>query len=162
MSVIVNILAAIGLIVIISYVIHYLYVYIKKNQNKIDISQINPPADYMQNTGITCPDYWVNTGVDSKGNYVCKNLFNVKVNSDSKCNSKEMSFSPIQSGYTWEYNNPNGLKSLSDDDKYTFLTKAGSTNGLTTRCDWINKCGPSPTTQGVWQGVNEICNNPKQ
>ena len=56
MSVVVNILAAIGLIVIISYLSVYLYNHIKNRQVKATVSKIYPPGDYMQNSGVKC---WV-------------------------------------------------------------------------------------------------------
>ena len=165
MSIVVNILAGIGLIVIIAYLISYLWQYFQNRSDQKIISEINPPGSYMQNSGIKCPDYWVNTGVDSNGNYICKNSFNIKTNEPktgtfaNKCNSDQAVFSPITSGNTWEYNNPNGLTSYSDMDKYNFVT---TTNGSApiSRCDWVNHCGPASNIQGIWSGVNEICNNP--
>ena len=161
MSVIVNILAAIGLIVIISYIIYYLYVYISKMQTQQTQSQMNPPGNYMQNSGIKCPDYWINTGVDNNGNYICENTFNIQTNpANAICNASTMNFTPIESGYTWEYGDPNGLTSLTDQDKYNFLQNSKGNGASVTRCSWINSCGPSSTVQGVWSGVNEICNSP--
>jgi hypothetical protein len=113
----------------------------------------------MQNTGIMCPDYWVNAGVDSNGNYICKNEFNIPINNNSNCNPKQMSFTPIPSGQTWEYGNPNGLTSMSSNDQYNFLNSS-AVSGSISRCSWINQCGPNTTTQGIWQGVNEMCNSP--
>ena len=158
MSIVINILAAIGLLVIISYAIYYLYVYIKKIQTNNEISLINPPPNYMQNTGIRCPDYWVNTGVDSNGNYICKNSFNIQTNNNPNCPS-QMNFTSIPSSATWEYNNPDGLTSLTDTDKYKFL-KNSSVGGSISRCDWVNQCGAASNVQGIWTGVNEICNSP--
>jgi hypothetical protein len=164
-SVIVNILAIIALIIIISYIIIYIYNYFQKKQNQHIASIIMPPGPYMQNSGIKCPDYWVNTGVDTNGNYICKNSFNIaSVNPTTgvaagKCNSEQLSFTPIDSGYTWEMNNPNGLTSYTREQKYNFLNTSSVNNSLT-RCQWINNCGPSSNVQGIWSGVNEICNGP--
>jgi hypothetical protein len=164
-SIIVNILAVIALIIIISYVIIFILKYLKNKKNQYIASRMNPPGPYMQNSGIKCPDYWVNTGVDQNGNYICKNSFNIpSVNPTSgvaagKCNSDQLTFTPMKSGYTWEMNNPNGLTSYSDQEKYDFLNKSFSNDSLT-RCQWINNCGPSSNVQGIWSGVNEICNNP--
>lgn len=160
MSVIVNILAAIGLIVIISYLVYYLYQYIVKMQSLKEAAQMNPPGNYMQNSGIKCPDYWVNTGVDNNGNYICENTFNIQTNSSNgTCNSSTMKFPPVTQGYTWDYGNPNGLTSLTDEQKYNFVLNTSGTGSMT-RCNWINSCGPSSTVQGVWSGVNELCNSP--
>jgi len=162
MSVVVNILAAIGLIVIIAYIVYYIYNYIKDMQTQQTISQMNPPGSYMQNTGILCPDYWVNTGIDANGNYICENTFNIQTNTNPSCNSTQMMFSPVANGYTWDYGNPNGMTSLTDNDKYTFVEKstAKGVAGAISRCSWVNSCGPSTTVQGIWSGVNEICNSP--
>ena len=156
-QIVVNILAAFGLIVILGYLIYLLYKYVKDQKNKIVISSINPPGDYMQNSGIKCPDYWVNTGNDNK-NYICKNSFNIQTNTDDSnhCNSDSLTFSQIPHGYTWEYGNPNGLTSLTDRQRYDFVNS--KKDGSISRCDWINKCGPISSVQGTWSGVNEVCN----
>ena len=165
-SIIVNILAVIGLIIIISYIIYYIFNYIKNKNQKAIVKKINPPPSYMQNTGLKCPDYWVNTGIDDNGNFICKNSFNIETNNPktgkfaNKCNSEEMAFTPVDDGFTWDYNNPN-LKTLDDADKYSFLATSAVSNSLS-RCDWINNCGPSNNIQGVWTGVNEVCNNPPE
>jgi len=163
-SVIINIFAIIGLIIIITYAIRYLYLYVRKKESQKIAMSANPPGNYMQNSGIKCPDYWVNIGYDSSGNYLCKNSFNIATNNPTtgiaagKCNSKEMIFSPVKSGYTWEYGNPHNLTTLSDDEKYDFLNKSSPSS--LSRCQWINYCGPNPNVQGIWSGVNDICNHP--
>jgi hypothetical protein len=165
MSVVINILAAIGLIVIISYIVYYLFTYFQNAKFQKTISQINPPPSYMQNVGINCPDYWINMGPDSNGNIQCKNSFNIPVSSSTTCPST-MVFPSIPSGQSWDYGNPNGLTSMSDNDKYKFLNtlatgpNSSAISNSLSRCSWINQCGPSNTVQGVWQGVNEICNSP--
>jgi hypothetical protein len=164
MSVVVTILAAIGLIFVISYLIYYLYIYLQNKSKQRFIENINPPGSYMQNSGIKCPDYWVNTGLDPSGNYQCHNSFNVaSVNPTTgsyanKCNATDMVFLKVDDGRTWEYNNPNGLTSYNELDRYNFL-KQSVPNSIS-RCDWINNCGPSSSVQGIWSGVNEICNAP--
>ena len=170
---IINILAIIGLIILISYLISYLYNYFKqRTANKLN-AQVNPPLTYMQQTGLRCPDYWVNAGVDPNGNYICKNSFNLdikknpsneckNVNCYSKPEDKTISFNPLPSGYTWELGNPSGLTSYTQTERYDFVNQ--TTNGAeTSRCDWIKCCGPSHNTDAVWQGVEKTCNtNPNQ
>lgn len=158
-QIVVNILAAVGLLVIIGYLVYLLYNYVKDQQSKVIIKAVNPPGDYMQNTGIKCPDYWVNTGVDSNNNYVCKNSFNIQTQSTTspKCKTDVMTFPPVKNGYTWEYGNPNGLTSYSDLDRYNFVHGQLGTSGLS-RCDWINQCGPTTDVQGTWSGVDQVCN----
>ena len=166
-TIILNIFALIGVVVILLVAIYYTVQYMKHRTSIRIASQMNPPGAYMQNSGIKCPDYWVNTGIDSNGNYICKNSFNIEsVNPTTGstaglCNPTQLTFNPIQSGYTWELNNPNGLTSYTDDEKYTFLNATPVNGSTLNRCQWINSCGPSSNVQGIWSGVNEICNNPK-
>ena len=171
-SVVINIFAVIGLLVILIYIIYYLWSSLQQKNFKMIESRINPPSEYMQQSGIKCPDYWVNTGVDSNGNYICKNSYNVNVSkstnsscSNINCNADEAIFLQLPSGQTWQAGNPNGLTSMSSDDKYNFVNdNGGNTNA--SRCDWAKCCGASnnPSTksmnQAVWLGVNEICNRP--
>ena len=165
MNVIINILAGIALCILFFYIIRYLYKYMKNRQNQYIASITNPPGSYMQTSGIKCPDYWVNTGIDSNNNYICKNSFNIQtVNPASGpaaglCNAEQLLFPPVESGYTWEMNNPNGLTSYSDSQKYNFVNTFAVDNSLT-RCQWINSCGPATNVQGIWSGVNDVCNHP--
>ena len=50
MSAVVTVLAAIGLIVVISYLIYYLYEYIKYRMDRKIAENTNPPNNYMQNS----------------------------------------------------------------------------------------------------------------
>ena len=82
-SVVINIFAVIGLVVILIYIIYYLWNNLQQKNFKMIESRINPPSEYMQQSGVKCPDYWVNTGVDANGNYICKNSYNVNVSKSS-------------------------------------------------------------------------------
>jgi hypothetical protein len=160
-SIVVNILAGLAILIIIFYIIKYLWDLYKHRKNKKINSQINPPGSYMQNSGIKCPDYWVNTGIDSNGNYTCKNSFNIQTNNPTngscanKCNSDQATFSSIPNGFTWEFNNPNGLTSYNNNDKIKFVKNNG--RAPISRCDWVNCCGPASGVNGVWSGVNDYC-----
>ena len=169
MTIVINILAVVGFIILLSYLISYIYYYFKHRSEQVKMSEVNPPNQYMQQTGIKCPDYWVNTGVDANGNYICKNMFNLNVHNttpptdgickDIKCyhsdSDKTVKFSGLGSKKTWESNNPNGMTSYDDKEKYSFVNDAGS--GTSSRCDWINCCGAETNTKGVWQGVQSTC-----
>ena len=155
-SIIINILAFIGVIFIVVIIIFYIYKYYQKKNHQKIISDIFPPSDYMQNSGIKCPDYWVNVGIDKDGKYICENKFNVSVkpNSNFKCNdtNNRTYFEPTDSKKTWEYGDPNGLKTYTEKEKSDFVNKD--------RCSWINNCGPEEGLHAVWTGVEDICNNP--
>lgn len=168
-EIIINILAIIGLIILISYLISYLYNYFKQRAANTLNAQTNPPLVYMQQTGLRCPDYWVNTGVDSNGNYICKNSYNldVKKNSSSECSNvscysndsdKTTNFIPLPSGYTWELGNPSGLTSYTNTERYDFVNKTG-TGASNSRCDWIKCCGPNNDNDAIWQGISKTCNS---
>lgn len=159
MSFIINICAVVAILIFLYYAYYFIRNYFVRLKNRRIASLTNPPGDYMQNTGIQCPDYWVNTGVDQNGNYICKNSFNIQTN--NSCNSEIIKFPSIQSlpvASTWEYGNPNGLQTLTQDQKYAFLNT--NVNNNLSRCDWVQKCGPGQNIMGTWQGVNEICTNP--
>ena len=166
MSTVINILAIVGFIILLSYLISYIYYYFLQKTNQTIQEQVNPPSSHMQTTGIKCPDYWVNTGVDDKGNYICKNMFNLGIretplSTDScsgitcKTSENTIKFSKMDSKETWMPNNPNGKTSMSDKEKYTFVNAQGE--GEVSRCDWVKCCGAKPSTKGVWQGVESTC-----
>ena len=48
----------------------------------------------MNNVGLKSPDYWVHTGDNQSGNYICKNTFSVAVNPDNTCYDNSNSQSP--------------------------------------------------------------------
>ena len=179
-NIVINILAIVGFVILISYLISYIYYYFKSRNDQKLMLQVNPPSQYMQQSGIKCPDYWVNTGVDDKGNYICKNMFNLNVNTSTditkmgesascanvKCfnnnTDRIVKFSSMDNTSTWEPNNPNGKTSLSDKEKYTFVNNkytdtTNSSNNTTSRCDWIKCCGSTNSTKGVWQGIQSTC-----
>ena len=155
-SIIINILALTGVIFILGIIIFYIYKYYQKKNHQKIISDIFPPGDYMENTGIKCPDYWVNVGVDRDGKYICENTFNVTVKpkNDFKCydSNNRAYFTPTNSKKTWQYGNPNGMQTYNDKEKAEFLN--------IDRCKWINNCGAEDGLNAVWTGVSDICNNP--
>jgi len=174
MSTVINIFAFIGFIFLLGVLIYYIYKYFKYRQLKKQLSEIYPPGDYMQQTGMKCPDYWVNSGKDNNGNYECQNRFNVPVvkNSNPMCTNIKCSsavdtnkayFNSVKDNRTWEYGDPNGLSSLTDKEKYDFAngTPGNPPNNATAnRCDWINCCGSSSGSKGTWTGIYNICENP--
>ena len=78
------------------------------------------------------------------------------VNCYADTNDKTVKFSGLGSKKTWELNNPNGMTSYDDKEKYSFVNAVGS-GATTSRCDWINCCGAEANTKGVWQGVQSTC-----
>jgi hypothetical protein len=153
--------AVIGIIILVVYLINYIVSLYKQRAENSANKRINPPPAYMQNSGIKCPDYFSNIGVD-KESYNCSNRdFNINVNSPDTCynnvNDKTMRFPIIPSGKTWEFGNPNGLTSLTNQEKWDLVRAKVGTDSLS-RCDWIQQCGSSQGVNGVWQGVSRWCN----
>ena len=156
----VNFLAIIGLLILLSYAISYLIEYFKKRSAEAANKKIMPPPAYMQNSGIKCPDYLSSVGGDKKM-YMCSNRdFNINTRGGSKCFSntenQTVEFPILPDGKTWEFGNPSGLKTMTDKERWDFVRT--NVEGNPTRCDWINNCGSADGVKGVWQGVERICN----
>jgi hypothetical protein len=174
MQAIVKIFAFIGFVTILIYLSFRLWDYFKNQSEKADKAKIRPPLDYMNDVGIKCPDYWVNTGVTDDGAYICKNVNGIEVSKSASdgcsavnCNisgdDSTVYFDGVASGKTWEHGDPNGLKTLSDSDRNTFVKT--NVKGTASRCDWIKCCGayndPATNTSNsaVWLGVSDVCNS---
>lgn len=159
---VINFLAIIGLLILISYFVSYLIEYYKKRASEAANRKVMPPPSYMQNNGIRCPDYFSNIGAD-KTKYSCSNRdFNINTLGGESCfsdvNNQVVSFPTLPDGKTWEFGNPNGLTTMTDKERWDFVrTKV---DGNPTRCDWVQNCGPSKGVKGIWQGVENICNAP--
>lgn len=163
-TIFVYIFAIIGLFILIYYAINWL-VNVAHNRKIYELNKrINPPYAYMQNGGgIKCPDYFSSVG-GNKGSYVCSNRdFNIAINDSNgsgQCytdqTDKTMKFPAIPEGKTWELGNPNGLTTMTEQDKWDFVRTKIPNNF--SRCEWIENCGPSNGIDAVWQGVNEFCN----
>jgi len=157
-------LAVIGFLIILSYLISYLHSYYQSRIASQANKKINPPPSYMQNNGVKCPDYFVNTATLGN-NYVCSNRdfnLNVRKNSNIKCYSnneqKIVEFPKIPDGKTWEFGNPDGLSTMTHEERYNFVNEKNQDG--TSRCDWIKGCGASENVNGVWQGIQRVCNSP--
>jgi hypothetical protein len=160
LNLLINILAIIGFIILISYIISYIITYFQNRAAMFANQKINPPPSYMQNSGIKCPDYFVNTQ-NFPNKYECSNRdFNIAVD-NTACytdpNNKTVEFPSIPDGKTWEYGDPNGLSTMSDQERWDFVNDTSSGKS---RCQWINDCGAKQGLKGVWQGVQEVCNSP--
>jgi len=164
--------ALIGLIILIVYVINYFVSYFKQKQANAANQKVMPSPSYMQNSGIRCPDYLSNVGGNSVS-FKCSNRdFNIDINNPEMCYSnmteKTTDFPLFPQGKTWELGNPNGLTSMTDQDKWDFvrtkLPDGSNGESYLSRCDWISNCGSASNVDGVWQGVKKWCDmaNPSQ
>ena len=163
----VTVFASIGLVFVIMYVFWYIMNRIKQSNENVTTNEIS--ANYMNQIGLRCPDYYVNTENNGDIN-TCKNSYNLDHNidvegeSDSndprcsniKCyhdlNEKTVNFQKINN---WQdLNNDERINALKDDGK--------NMDNVTNRCDWIKCCGVSvgnSSTSQPWLEINDYCNS---
>jgi hypothetical protein len=170
-NIVINIFALIGIVVLTSYIVYYLW---KKNkQSKTDkmIAEKSPPGMYMQQNGIKCPDYFVYVGKDDEGNYRCKNSYGLEVSPSStitgcenvKCLTNpgdgEISFASMDDDKTWDYYDTDTQTSYTDDERKEFVGKNAGDGP--SRCDWVKCCLGDDLgdvqSNAVWLGVQDYC-----
>jgi hypothetical protein len=156
MSIIVNILATLGLIGILVVVIYYIWKYIDKMNKNAAIAKERPTPTYMEQVGLKCPDYWVYKDNDANGNYICEDSNKLMVqydkNKDAKCvnsTTNQVVFSKFDSKTPWA--------EMNDEERIKFTaSKVGS--GYS-RAEWIKKCGPNVgrgvSTRAIWSGLEK-------
>lgn len=167
MSAVINVLAIVGFLAIIIYVIYSIWKYFDKINRENALAKIRPTMTYMQNVGMKCPDYWDLVEVDAKGNYICQDTYglmakNGKVRTgaggaktyDATCVDSNLSdpngyakmgFVGLPEGFRWE--------TMTDEQKIQFASKAQTTGtGNVSRKDWIRSCGAGAGIDAVWSG----------
>ncbi len=158
MSAVLNVLAIIGLVAILVVVIYYIWNYISKMNKDASIAKERPTPTYMEQTGLKCPDYWMLSGLDGNGNYICEDKKELmkqygKNSASAKCYSdvsgKKMVFSKFDNKTHWV--------DMSDEDKIKFAATKVNTNY--SRSEWIKNCGPNVgngvSTRAVWSGLDK-------
>lgn len=145
MGIIGGILAFIGLIIVLWF-FYWLYFHeLNKSKKNVQINRRRPSDKYMENVGLKCPDYWVYTGDDQEGNYMCKNTFNIDVKTPKD---------------NYQCFDPNtNIKTFSIIKKWENKSKEERKDLASTRCKWIQNCGAAeiPTSKAVWLGVDQYC-----
>jgi hypothetical protein len=163
MSAVINVLAVVGFLAIIIYVIYNIWKYFDKVNRENTLAKIRPSATYMQNVGIKCPDYWDLVKVDETGNYVCQDTYGLitkyqevdRARDMSNCVDINLSSSPsdydkvafvgLGDGFHWD--------TMTDEEKIAFTAKANKDGvGSVSRADWIRECGAGPGINAVWSG----------
>lgn len=155
----VNVLAMIGFLAIIIYVIYSIWNYFDKINRENTLSKIRPTLTYMQNVGVKCPEYWDLVEVDKDSNYVCQDTFQLmkKYEHDDDVNCVDsalgaangyhrMSFVGMPEGMNWV--------TMTEQQRMDFVAKANeSGSGSVSRANWIRKCGSGPGANAVWSGL---------
>ena len=93
-----------------------------------------PTTSYMKYVAGNCPDYWTTDKVEGD-KVVCKNKFNVEINSQNMKDCYD--------------NKDDKTKSFSLIKKWPPTKKSKKE-----RCDWSRKCGPSTKIFASWIGMN--------
>ena len=149
MDTIKNIIFGILLLLVLIFIILLIVFSVKKSNIKNAMIEDKdnrwPPENYMEKIGVKCPDYWEDLGPDPNrsGYHICQNSLNVPVNSknESLCydnkNLRRKSFRTI----TWK-------------NQYNRQKKKIEGKGVNELCNWTTNCGPTPTQDGSWIGIN--------
>lgn len=136
MSLITNILAVLGIILIVVLIV---YVYRKYNdkKKKTTTTPTYPPSEYMEEVGTKCPDLWSLTPHYQTGKYTCVNTGNAPVANKGgyKCEDRAV-FSKMEK---WPLDDKKRQKELAS------------------RCEWVEKCGPTGSTPASWIGIDNLC-----
>ena len=153
MDALIKVMAFIGFVVIIIYLIYRFWNYFIFINNKRKNASIRPPLEYMNNIGIKCPDYWTYKGISANGNYICENTFDLPFkNNNKECytdsNSKITEFGALSDSQNWQ--------DMSEDDRKNFI-KTSKASTVTTTTSNENRCAFTQYCQSVWLGVQNQC-----
>ncbi len=152
MDAIIKIMAFVGFVVILIYLIYKLWGYIDYRAKKTRDSLIRPPLDYMNTIGIKCPDYWAYTGTDDNGNYKCVNTYNIPLKgTPSQCYTDQANTTVVFGALTDDW------QDMSIDDRKDFIKKNKPSNVTTTSGYNDTRCNFSKNCVNVWSGVQNQC-----
>ncbi len=153
MDALIKVMAFIGFVVIIIYLIYRFWNYFIFINNKRKNASIRPPLEYMNNIGIKCPDYWTYKGISANGNYICENTFDLPfTKNNTQCytdsTSKITEFGALSDSQNWQ--------DMSEDDRKNFI-KTSKAAGDITNTNNENRCAFTQNCQSVWLGVQNQC-----
>lgn len=137
-TIIVTLLAAVGVLVLTSLMLYYIAKWIKSR--KPEGKPKWPPENYMKEIGARCPDNWVfvkQDYVNGQLSDICQNVFDIPVADNTCYNYGGISDISKASGKMAAF------PAIVDWDKYRNSDLVGSA-----RCQWIRKCGPPSNIQG--------------
>ena len=136
MSLLVNILAFVGFLIVLSVIYYFYRRYADKKKKQTKLDDMWPPRQYMKDIGAQCPDYWTMSNGSSRDMVRCTNTFNIPAHGDD-CQS--------ENDRTIEFTRINKWPVKRDS------------NHVKERCKWINKCGPHKHSPASWVGMNQFC-----
>lgn len=165
----VTVFAAIGLVFVVMYVFWYIMNKIKTSNDNYTTNDIS--TNYMNNIGLHCPNYYINTLNDNNTN-TCQNSYNLNqnINQDNGLsNSTKDGCNAVQcyhdaSNKIVNFEAIKNWDSMNDDERINALKYDGKNNDGTTkdnvsnRCDWIKCCGAAVGNSNTYQPWLEVQN----
>ena len=163
----ITVFAAIGLVFVIMYVFWYIMNKIKDATDNVTTNNISP--NYMQEIGLRCPDYYVNT-LNNNEMSTCKNSYNLDQNIDSESGDSNSSSSNCANvkcyhdieNKTVNFQDISNWKDLDDNQRIDALKNDGKMDNTTNRCDWIKCCGVAvggSSTSQPWLEISDYCDS---
>ena len=148
-SVLLNILAVFGIIVLLLALYYFIMTYLvdKKSGSSTGAPSF-PPKSFMRAVGAQCPSYWVNSPNPSPmgSNYnLCENKFNIPI---------------IKS----ELNSCQNVNCFDEDSKnrrsFRKIPDWSSVNGrdaIRDQCQWRDCCQTEKNVPYPWIGLGDVC-----
>ena len=163
----ITVFAAIGLVFVVMYVFWHIMNKLQKSSKNATTNEIS--TNYMQEIGLRCPDYYVNT-LNENNMSTCKNSYNLVQNIDSEDGDSKNTSSQCQNvkcyhdpqEKTVNFQAIQNWKNLNDDQRISALESDGSLANTTNRCDWIKCCGVAvgnSTTSQPWLEISDYCDS---
>lgn len=134
------------IIVVVLLIYYFVIRRMQISRMKASVNTQMPPANYMREIGIRCPDYWEYLGEDParNGYHLCKNVYNIPIQQSnlSACYddvSNRIKSFPTFKNEQWS-KGKNGLNITGE--------------GTDKLCNWVSQCGPRQNEEAAWMGVN--------
>lgn len=165
----VNILAMIGVLIVVGLILYYAAILIKQYIKPPDDDDEWPSDNYMEKIGSKCPSGWLYMGKTNQWPYknICKNIYDVPVCDKNK--EYTSTNSSYDSGKCYDNKRSKTKKFIPIKNWDKYKDNRGWRNRIARkeRCEWIKQCGPPPTVEGVsgcdnspgatWLGIDEYC-----
>ena len=157
-----TIFATIGFVFIILY--SFWFIMNRMNEKQDNVVTNNIPANYMQEVGVRCPDYYINN-MNNNTISSCKNSYNLNQSMDGSGNSTNPNCPNVTcydnvNNKTVLFDKINNWDTMNDTERSDAVNR--KVDGTLSRCDWIRCCGPklgTKYTQQPWVEIQNYCTN---
>ncbi len=142
-KIIYTVLGIIGLLFILMVVYYFISRWTDQTRRGPSGGKVWPPASYMEQVGLNCPDYWISAG-SSGGYHKCVNKFHLPVRKSHSSMCKN--FKCFDDG---------------SDTSRSFKTinrwPVRNRNTIKERCKWRDCCGSDKNIPASWVGLEQTC-----